>query len=176
MSMTEQKSHFALFNLEPQFAVPLDQLEASYHALATQVHPDRYAHAGEAAMTHALLLSTHANEAYRTLKKPVARARHLLSLRGIEVNDRHTAVTPEFLMAQMEWREALQDAQAAHDMNALQQLERFVTNQMRVLISRLQAQLDTEQNNQAAIETMQQLMFVEKLAHDIDDVIVQLEG
>ena len=171
-----QQSYFSLFNLEPRFALPLDRLEAAYRALASQVHPDRYAHAGSAAQTHAMMLSTHANEAYRTLKKPVPRARHLLNLRGVEVNERHNAVKPEFLMAQMEWREALGDAKAAQDINALQQLERFARNQTKALNERLHAQLDTEQNNQAAIETMQQLMFVEKLAQEIDDAIVQLEG
>ena len=53
------------------------------------------------------------NEAYRTLKSPVQRARHLLELHGVDVAfETNTAMPTEFLMQQMELREALEEAVA----------------------------------------------------------------
>ena len=57
--------------------------------------------------------ATRANEAYQTLKKPLKRAAYLCELNGVDLQtESNTAMPPDFLMQQMEWREALDDAQA----------------------------------------------------------------
>ena len=171
-----QQSYFELFNLEPRFGIIPEQLDQAYRSLASRVHPDRYAHADAGAQRVALQLATDANEAYRTLKKPLLRARHLLGLRGVDTSERSTRMSNEFLMEQMEWRDALSDAKAARDRNALQTLARAVRNHTTTLQQRLARLLDTEQNNSAAAETTYQLMFVEKLLTDIDDACASLEA
>ena len=62
--------HFALFDLQPSFRLDLDQLAARYRELARQVHPDRFADAGEREQRHAIERSANLNEAYQTLKHP----------------------------------------------------------------------------------------------------------
>jgi molecular chaperone HscB len=171
-----QASYFELFDLEPRFGIVAEQLDRAYRSLASRVHPDRYAHADAGTQRTALQLATDANEAYRTLKKPLLRARHLLGLRGVETSERGSSVSTDFLMEQMEWREALSDAKAGHDRNALQTLARAVRNHSTNLQQRLAVLLDAEQNNSAAAETTYQLMFVEKLLTDIDDACVSLEA
>lgn len=172
-------SYFALFNLEPRFALPLEQLERAYLSLAAQVHPDRHTHAGEAAVANAMLQASRANEAYQTLKQPICRARHLLELRGVDMHGKQPALQPAFLMEQMEYREALVEARAACDSRALEQLERSVKHELNTLIARLQAQLDSVDGGAdpaAAQQTVQQLMFVEKLFHEIGEAFIAVES
>ncbi|MFX7858475.1 Fe-S protein assembly co-chaperone HscB, partial [Acinetobacter baumannii] len=61
--------------------------------------------------------------AYQTLRDPLKRATYLLHLRGIDVQaENNTAMPPAFLMQQMEWREALGDAKAERNVDALDDL------------------------------------------------------
>ncbi len=167
-------SYFAMFGLEPRFALPLEQLDSAYRALAMRVHPDRYANAPLDERRQALTLAANANDAYRTLKKPHLRARHLLSLRGVDTAE-HGAVPPTFLSMQMDWREALGLACAARDDNALRQLGTAVRAAAAALHGRLERQLDAEQDNAAAAQSVLQLMFMDKLLADIDDAHALLE-
>jgi molecular chaperone HscB len=168
-------SYFAMFELEPRFALPLEQLDLAYRALAMRVHPDRYANAPLDERRQALTLAANANDGYRTLKKPHLRARHLLSLRGVDTAGRSAAVPPSFLSLQMEWREALGEARAARDDNALRQLGTTVGAAAAALHGRLERQLDAEQDNAAAAQSVLQLMFMDKLLADIDDAHALLE-
>jgi molecular chaperone HscB len=88
------------------------------------VHPDRFAHAGEAEKRLSMQWTARVNEAYATLRRPFERARYLLELQGIEAMDpNNTRMPPDFLMQQMEWRETLAEAQAGKDFAGLQRLE-----------------------------------------------------
>ena len=168
-------SYFALFNLEPRFALAEVELDGAYRALAARIHPDRFVDADPATQRAALELSANANEAYRTLKKPALRAQHLLGLHGVVANDRSAAMSPAFLMEQMEWREALGEAKSSSDLGALQQLTAMVRQRIRAIHAQLATQLDEQQDHPAAAASVNQLMFVEKLAADIDDACLQLE-
>ena len=170
------QSYFTLFNLEPRFALAGDQLDAAYRRLAARVHPDRYANSGPAEQRQALSLATSANEAYRTLKKPVLRAKYLLTLRGVESLDSGVGVAPEFLVEQMEWREALSGARAARDAAELLQLGELVRRRAADLLRQLEVHLDTEDDHGAATRAVQELMFVDKLLIDIDDAHTLLDA
>src|ERR1035438_4206996 len=137
-------SYFSLFDLEARYALPLDELDLAYRTLASRVHPDRFVDGTKVERHQALELATRANEAYRTLKTPVLRARHLLGLRGVEIGECGTSMPPEFLEAQIEWRESLGDACAAHDEAALCALGASVREHARTVSTRLAAQLDTD--------------------------------
>ncbi len=170
------QSYFALFSLEPRFALRGEQLDTAYRALAAQVHPDRYANAAPAEQRLALSLATSTNEAYRTLKRPALRAQHLLSLRGVDSIDGGAGILPAFLLEQMEWRELLSDAQAARDFTALLQLGDLVRRRAADLLQQLELHLDVNGDNAAGARTVQQLMFVDKLLFDIDEACALLEA
>src|SRR5438045_8827405 len=103
------QNHFELFGLQPAFSVDEAALERSYHEIQSRVHPDRFAHAGDAERRASLQWTTRVNEAYRTLRNPVARATHLLALNGVDVAfEANTAMPADFLTEQMELREALE--------------------------------------------------------------------
>src|SRR5438067_11516925 len=114
------QNHFDLFGLQPAFAVDQERLERAYREIQSRVHPDRYAHAGDAERRASLQWTTRVNEAYQALKNPVARASHILALHDVDVAfETNTAMPADFLMQQMELRESLAEATATKNAVAL---------------------------------------------------------
>jgi molecular chaperone HscB len=168
-------SHFDLFHLPAQFALDTQALDDAYRTVQAQVHPDRFAAAGDAQKRIAMQWATRANEAYRTLRDPLKRATYLLSLRGIDVGaENNTAMEPAFLMQQMEWRERIEDAAAAKNVDELDALLAELRDEERVRFTKLAALLDSG-SDQAASEAVRQLMFIERVASEIDAQIGKLE-
>src|SRR5919106_3288880 len=128
------RNHFQLFGLSTRYRVDLDALDVAYRKLQTEVHPDRFASAGDAERRIALQASARVNEAYRTLKDPVQRAQYLLSLNGIDaVGETDTQLPLEFLERQLERREEASEALAAEDERALSSLREAVRADAREL-------------------------------------------
>jgi molecular chaperone HscB len=116
-------NHFDLFGLPPRYALDASRLERGYRDLQSRVHPDRFAASPEAERRVAMQWAARANEAYRTLRDPIGRARYLLSLKGYDTGEEtNTAMPPDFLMQQMEWREAVAQAREASDAPELRSL------------------------------------------------------
>jgi molecular chaperone HscB len=101
-----------VFDLPRRFALDLGELERRYLALCRETHPDRFVNAGPAERVAALQAARDLNEAYRTLRKPVPRAEHLLAAHGLSIADKE-ALDPEFLSEILEAREELLDAKLA---------------------------------------------------------------
>jgi molecular chaperone HscB len=168
-------SHFDLFHLPAQFALDTQSLDDAYRTVQAQVHPDRFAAAGDAQKRIAMQWATRTNEAYRTLRDPLKRATYLLSLRGIDVGaENNTAMEPAFLMQQMEWRERIEDAAAAKNIDELDALLTELRDEERVRFTKLAALLDSG-SDQAASEAVRQLMFIERVASEINAQIEKLE-
>lgn len=164
--------HFALLGLARAQAIDAGELDARFRELQARVHPDRHAHAGESDQRLAMQWATRVNEAYQTLKAPLPRARYLLHLLGHDAQiESNTAMPTEFLMAQMELREAVADAKAAADELALEDLRERLIGEIRAEHGRLQALIDTARDYPSATALVRQLMFQEKLLHEIDDAI-----
>ncbi|HEY3597255.1 MAG TPA: Fe-S protein assembly co-chaperone HscB [Paraburkholderia sp.] len=169
-------SHFDLFHLPAQFALDAHALDDAYRTVQAQVHPDRFAAAGEAQKRIAMQWATRTNEAYQTLRDPLKRATYLLSLRGIDVGaENNTAMEPAFLMQQMEWRESIEDAAAARNIAALDALLAELRDEERVRITKLAALLDSGAD-QPAGEAVRQLMFIERVASEVGTQIERLEN
>ena len=83
-------------------------------------------------------------------------------------------MAPAFLMQQMEWREALQDATQARDVDQLDGLLRALRQEKRERHAALGALLDAG-DNEAAGAAARQLMFIEKIEHDASEAIDRLE-
>lgn len=175
LSASLSDSHFVLFGLPEQFATDADALDHAYRTVQAQVHPDRFAAAGDAQKRIAMQWATRANEAYQTLRDPLRRAKYLLQLRGIDVGaENNTAMEPAFLMQQMEWREAIEDAVGAKNVDALDALAAELRDDEHARFVKLAALLDSG-SNQPAAEAVRQLMFIERVAGEIDTQIERLE-
>jgi molecular chaperone HscB len=175
LNVSLNDSHFDLFGLPAQFALDAAALDHAYRTVQAQVHPDRFAAAGDAQKRIAMQWATRTNEAYHTLRDPLKRATYLLHLRGIDVGAHdNTAMEPAFLMQQMEWREGIEDAAAAKNVDALDALLTELRDEERIRFEKLGALLDSGAN-QAAGEAVRQLMFIERVAAEIGTQIERLE-
>ncbi len=168
------QNYFDLFQLPQQFNIELAVLDSHYRKLLAEVHPDKFVNASSAERMQSMQKATLANEAYQTLKQPTSRARYLLQLAGIATEEENnTAMPADFLMAQMEWREAMDDARFAKDISALDAL----LKDMRTQASTLQLQVADEitQAPAQAAMTVRKLRFIDKVSEDVNQLIAQLE-
>ena len=164
--MNLQSNDFELFGINRQFAQDRAALDARWKELQREAHPDRFAAQGEAAQRVAMQWSVRINEAYQRLKDPLKRAAYLCELAGAPINAHsNTAMPGAFLMQQMEWREALDEAR---DDSALNALRENVDSAQRALINACAKQLDVEHDHPAAVQSVRALMFIEKFSHDLD--------
>lgn len=169
-----ETSYFELFRIVPRFSLGTESLEIAYYTILNEVHPDRFAQTDEPARMRALASAATANEAYRTLKKPLLRARYLLKMRGIETGAGAT-LSPSLLMRQMEWREALAEAVASRDEQALATLASEVKSRAHTLEELVEAQLDFNSDDAGAARSVEEWLFVEKLLAAIEDARAALE-
>lgn len=167
---------FSLFSLPRAFRLDRSDLDGRYRSVQGQVHPDRFAHAGEAERRLSMQWATLANEAYQTLKEPLARAKYMLHLAGHDLQaESNTAMPADFLMTQMEWREAVQEARTGGDHHELEHLYHRLGEDIRDRFDELACLIDDRQDWPVAVDRVRRLMFLEKLLHDIDDAIASLE-
>lgn len=173
--MDFNQDFFTLFQLPRRFALDRTALDAAYRRIQGEVHPDRFVASPEAERRLALQWATRANEAHQTLRQPLARARYLLALAGVDTaEDTNTAMPAEFLMLQMEWREAMMDARAARDADALETLIREVRADARALEAELAVALDDSGDFAAAASLVRKLRFLEKLEADLGEALEAL--
>lgn len=176
MSIDLQQDFFALFGLPRRYRLDEAALEAAWHDLQSQVHPDRYAHLPDVEKRRSMQWATRVNEGFRVLRKPLTRAQYLLELAGVDAGiETNTAMSPEFLMEQMEWREAVEEARDAAEIEDLEQLHQRLRLHAREVLGGLERALDDDGDYVAAADTVRRLMFIEKLQHEIDDALEALE-
>ncbi|HUQ25894.1 MAG TPA: Fe-S protein assembly co-chaperone HscB [Burkholderiales bacterium] len=155
-----------MFGLPPVFSLDLEALEKAYRDIQSRVHPDRFAHAGDADRRASLQWTTRVNEAFQTLKNPVSRARHLLELQGVDVAfETNTAMPVEFLMQQMELRERLEEAK---DPASLDGLRKELSGAKKALEEELAQVIDANKDYTGAAGLVRKLQFLHRLDEEID--------
>jgi molecular chaperone HscB len=165
------RNHFELLGLPVAYAVDAARLEKGYRDLQSQVHPDRFAAKTDSDRRVAMQWAARANEAYRTLRDPVDRARYLLGLKGYDTGEEtNTSMPPDFLMQQMEWRETVAAARGAHDGAALGTLRGELAQARDEMLQMLGRALE-ESNYDAGCSLVRKLRFLEKLEEEIDDAL-----
>lgn len=157
---------FDLFDLPRRFSQERAEVDARWKALQAQVHPDRFAAEGAAGQRVAMQWSVRVNEGYARLKDPQRRAAYLCELNGAAIEaENNTAMPTAFLMQQMAWREALDDAADAASVEALAD---EVTAYRHSALEALARSCDVLADWPAAAQHVRALMFVERFAHDVD--------
>ena len=163
--MRLQDDDFTLFGLPPRFALDRAALDDCWRALQARVHPDRFVGEGAAAQRIAMQWAVRVNEAYQRLKDPLKRGAYLCELRGAPIQaENNTAMPASFLMQQMAWREALDDAA---DAAAVERLDDEVAADEQALLANLGRTLDEQGDAAAAAQQVRALMFVARFRHDI---------
>jgi molecular chaperone HscB len=172
MNLNLQSSDFELFGLPERFAQDRAAIDARWKELQREAHPDRFAAQGPAAQRVAMQWSARINEAYARLKDPLKRAAYLCESRGAPINaENNTAMPAAFLVEQMEWREALDDARSEADVDALDgQLNRA----RKEALERIGQLLDEQHDALAAAQQVRALMFIERFGQDVQARLEQL--
>ncbi|GAB3246732.1 Fe-S protein assembly co-chaperone HscB [Chitinimonas naiadis] len=175
MAFDFSQDHFALFGLPRAFLLDMNVLETAYRALQSQYHPDRAASLPDTDKRLALQVATRVNEAFQILKSPLARARYMLQLAGVDTQEEtNTSMPAAFLMQQMEWREAVVDARQAGQIEALEALAGELRTETRRLEADLAHGLDVHVDHALVAQTVRKLRFLEKLDQEIGDAIERL--
>jgi len=129
---------FTLFSLPRKLHLDLPALEKSFYAQSRKLHPDRFAAKPQSEQDAALAASSALNDAYRTLRSPIARTEYLLSLEGIQLEEQSRAATdlakstgtekkqvapPDLLEEAFELNMALEEMRMDPDPNTRRDLE-----------------------------------------------------
>ena len=86
--------YFAFLGLRRTLNVGAADLEQRFRALSRQFHPDYFYNATPAERRASLERSSYLNDAYRTLKSPIARVEYLLGLEGLATTTGGDGGTP----------------------------------------------------------------------------------
>ncbi|MFP8966696.1 Fe-S protein assembly co-chaperone HscB [Pokkaliibacter sp. CJK22405] len=179
ISMDFRQNYFELFQVPVSFTVDLPLIQLRYQELQKTLHPDRHAASGAQQQRLALQYATRVNEGLATLKSPLKRAMYLLELAGMPLNsESETTRDTGFLMQQMEWREALSDAEGAIDpFPALDAVRHDVEAAQKLLVDRFVAAY--EEGGEVALsqakEYVRQMQFMHKLLAEIDAIEARLD-
>jgi molecular chaperone HscB len=164
--MNLQSNDFELFDVPVQFAQDRAALDARWKELQRQAHPDKFAAQGVAAQRLAMQWSVRINEAYQRLKDPLKRAIYLCELHGAAIQaESNTAMPPDFLIQQMQWREALEDAEGIENLEEIAAQAMASRQEQLLKIERI---LDDQKDFAAAAQQVRSLMFIERFGSEVN--------
>jgi molecular chaperone HscB len=170
--MNLQSNDFELFELPLAYALDRAQLDERWKSLQREVHPDRHAAADAQTQRQAMQWSVRINEAYQRLRDPLQRAAYLCELHGAPIQaENNTAMPAAFLMQQMAWREALDEATTAAQ---LEDMADEVSATRRKMLVGLQQTADVQRDWPSLAAQVRALMFVERFARDVSERLDQL--
>lgn len=176
MSDLFSKNYFEVFELPVGFELDLEQLSVVYRKLQKEIHPDRFANAGEQQSRLAVQMTSLVNQAFDTLKSPVSRAHYLLKLAGLDIDhEQDTTMDPMFLMEQIELREEIESVRSKQD--ALAQAERLlkrVKDLMTVVMTDF-SEAYQQQRFDKAHELSRKMQFLNKNIQELNDIAVAIE-
>jgi molecular chaperone HscB len=82
LSIGRHGDYFAFLGLPRRLNLDAAELEQRFRTLSRQFHPDYFYNASPAERRASLERSSYLNDAYRTIKQPIARVEYLLQLEG----------------------------------------------------------------------------------------------
>lgn len=106
--------YFSVFGLPRKLWIGMDALEQKFLQLSWKLHPDNFVNAGEEERELSLKRSSELNDAYRTLRDPVARVEYLLEIERMRKEGEHRQqAPPELLEEVFELNESLDELREA---------------------------------------------------------------
>jgi molecular chaperone HscB len=104
--------YYEALGLEPRLALDFDGIQKKFYEQSRQWHPDRFTRSTPAEQQRALDMTALINDAYRTLRDPVARAEYFLKQNGLELSK---DAPPELLEEVFELNMALEELRGGDD-------------------------------------------------------------
>jgi molecular chaperone HscB len=127
---------FALLGLEPRYDLDPAMIEAAFFEKTKELHPDRHATAPASERVAVLARSRALNDAYQIVKRPVARAEHLLERAGVTIGG-NEQLDSTFLTEVLELREELAEARLAGKLDEVGRLERLMKDRRTAAVASL---------------------------------------
>jgi len=110
----EQSDYFAMFELPRKLWIEMGALEQKFLQLSWKLHPDNFTNAMPEEQEISLRRSSELNDAYRTLRDPVARVEYLLAIEDARVEGKNKQqAPPELLEEVFELNESLDELREA---------------------------------------------------------------
>src|ERR1700745_2800355 len=114
LQMPQAVDYFALFEMSRQLWIEMDGLEQKFLQLSWKLHPDNFVNATEQERELSLKRSSELNDAYRTLRDPIARVEYLLAIEGQrKEGEKKQQAPPELLEEVFELNESLDELREA---------------------------------------------------------------
>jgi molecular chaperone HscB len=106
--------YFALFEMPRNLWIEMGGLEQKFLQLSWKLHPDNFVNATEQERELSLKRSSELNDAYRTLRDPIARVEYLLAIEGQrKEGEKKQQAPPELLEEVFELNESLDELREA---------------------------------------------------------------
>jgi len=170
------QNYFEIFHLPQSFSLDIVALNHAYYQVQSKTHPDRFSNSSSQQKKIAMKWAARANEAYQVLKDPPKRAAYICQLNGVEFqSDLGIAITPEFLIQQMEWCENLESIISIRDAQALKELDTELCISRETILQEVEKFLESKNFLQAVL-CVRQLMFLEKFREKISNAFIVLES
>ena len=167
---------FELFDLPVAYEVDLEKLQQRHRDLQKTVHPDKFVNASDLEKRISMQQTSLINEAFNTLRQPVARAIYLLKLKGVDLNlENETTMDVEFLMEQMEMREALSNVRSKEDpLSELDHFARQIKDKMENMMDGFSGSYENEKLDDAR-EWIRKMQFMQKAKKEVDELTAKIE-
>ena len=109
-TQSETADYFAIFGLPRKLWIEMSALEQKFLQMSWKLHPDNFVNATEQERELSLKRSSELNDAYRTLRDPVARVEYLLAIEGErKEGEKKQQAPPELLEEVFELNESLDE-------------------------------------------------------------------
>ncbi|HYL84037.1 MAG TPA: Fe-S protein assembly co-chaperone HscB [Candidatus Angelobacter sp.] len=114
LQLPQAVDYFALFEMPRQLWIEMGGLEKKFLQLSWKLHPDNFVNATEQEREFSLKRSSELNDAYRTLRDPIARVEYLLAIEGErKEGEKKQQAPPELLEEVFELNESLDELREA---------------------------------------------------------------
>jgi molecular chaperone HscB len=176
MQLDLNQNYFELFGLPVDYQLDKKLLHDNHQKLQSAFHPDRFVSGTDQEKRIAVQKASWINEAYEILHNPVKRARYMLEIGGLKMDDEHeTTADTAFLIEQIELREEMDQCKSCQDpmrccdhvTGKLDQRSKEYAEKFEILYQ----QGELEQARQVS----KKMQFVERILEQVDDYQLELE-
>ena len=171
-----KQSYFELFDLDLAFDIDFGRLHSEHHRLQAIFHPDRYVNASDQEKRLSVQQASWINEAFEVLSSPVKRARYMLELSGLELNDEsETTSDTAFLMEQIAIREEIDECRSDADpLSCCDHIAKKLRSRAGQFGSEFIASFDRGQLDDARLSS-RKMQFVQRILDQLTDLQIELE-
>jgi molecular chaperone HscB len=157
---------YEAFGLEPALSLDAEDLKKRFYERSRKWHPDRFSRASAAEQEKALEMTAVLNDAFRTLRDPVARAEYFLKENGFELSKE---APPELLEEVFELNMALEELREGDDSARPQLIE--ARNRFVAMRDSIDQSLTTTTDLEEVRALLNRRRYIRNLIREVENVL-----